>query len=192
MDDTAIHRVPADKRARRGLIHVPEGRRLFPGLTVAENIARLGDLDSEAIVAAAQTAGVHDLVLHLPQGYETPIEEGGVQLSGGQRQRIGLARAFYRDPRILVLDDALSAVDTHTEEEILRRLAGVMRSRTSILVSHRVSTVRHADQILVLDDGERVMNPGDVVVQLGNWHGWTNRTSYSLMAFVMMGANFKG
>ncbi len=79
--------------------------------------------------------------------------ERGITLSGGQKQRTALARALLVDPRILVLDDALSAVDTYTEEEILSRLRGVMRERTSIIVSHRVSTVRDADLILVLDDG---------------------------------------
>jgi ATP-binding cassette subfamily B protein len=81
------------------------------------------------------------------------IGERGVTLSGGQKQRTAIARAVMTDPKILVLDDALSAVDTYTEEEILSRLAGLMRSRTTIIVSHRVSTVRTADQILVLDDG---------------------------------------
>ena len=81
------------------------------------------------------------------------VGERGITLSGGQKQRTALARAVMVDPRILILDDALSAVDTYTEEEILARLRGVMRQRTSIIVSHRVSTVRDADQIFVLDDG---------------------------------------
>jgi ATP-binding cassette subfamily B protein len=87
------------------------------------------------------------------------VGERGITLSGGQKQRTALARAITTDPRILVLDDTLSAVDTHTEEEILSRLRDVMRERTSILVSHRVSTVRGADQILVLDGG-RVVERG--------------------------------
>ena len=84
------------------------------------------------------------------------VGERGITLSGGQKQRTALARALMIDPRILILDDALSAVDTYTEEEILSRLRGVMRQRTSIIVSHRVSTVRDADQIVVLDDGRIV------------------------------------
>ena len=88
-----------------------------------------------------------------PKGYDTVVGERGITLSGGQKQRTAIARAVITDPRILVLDDALSAVDTYTEEEILLRLAGVMRSRTTIIVSHRVSTVRSADQILVLEEG---------------------------------------
>jgi ATP-binding cassette subfamily B protein len=88
-----------------------------------------------------------------PKGYFTPVGERGITLSGGQKQRTALARALMVDPRVLILDDALSAVDTYTEEEILSRLKGVMRQRTSILVAHRVSTVRDADQIFVLDHG---------------------------------------
>ena len=84
------------------------------------------------------------------------VGERGITLSGGQKQRTAIARAVVTDPRILILDDALSAVDTYTEEEILSRLREVMRQRTSIIVSHRISTVRGADQILVLEDGEIV------------------------------------
>jgi ATP-binding cassette subfamily B protein len=91
-----------------------------------------------------------------PTGYETVIGERGITLSGGQKQRTAIARAVFADPRLLVLDDALSAVDTYTEDEILLRLRGVMRQRTSIIVAHRVSTVRHADQIFVLDQGRIV------------------------------------
>jgi len=95
-------------------------------------------------------------VADFPNGYATMVGERGITLSGGQKQRTALARALALDPRILILDDALSAVDTYTEEEILTRLRGVMRERTSLLVSHRVSTVKGADQILVLDAGRIV------------------------------------
>jgi ATP-binding cassette subfamily B protein len=88
-----------------------------------------------------------------PKGYDTMVGERGITLSGGQKQRTAIARALMIDPRILILDDALSAVDTHTEEEILHRLRGVMHTLTSLIVSHRVSTVRDADQILVLVEG---------------------------------------
>jgi len=88
-----------------------------------------------------------------PKGYETAVGERGITLSGGQKQRTALARAVMVDPRVLILDDALSAVDTYTEEEILTRLKDVMRQRTSIIVAHRISTVRDADQIFVLDRG---------------------------------------
>ena len=89
-------------------------------------------------------------VADFPQGYDTRVGERGITLSGGQKQRTAIARALYIDPRILILDDALSAVDTHTEEEILQGLRSFMRERTTLIVSHRISTVRDADLILVL------------------------------------------
>jgi ATP-binding cassette, subfamily B, multidrug efflux pump len=108
------------------------------------------------IVEAAGVARLDKDVADFPKGYETMVGERGITLSGGQKQRTAIARAVVVDPRILVLDDALSAVDTYTEEEILGRLRQVMRQRTSIIVSHRISTVREADQILVLDEGRIV------------------------------------
>ena len=108
------------------------------------------------VVAAASVARLDKDVEGFPQGYATLVGERGITLSGGQKQRAALARALATDPRVLVLDDALSAVDTYTEEEILSRLRGVMRERTSVIVSHRVSTVREADQIVVLDAGRIV------------------------------------
>jgi len=108
---------------------------------------------SKKIEAEAAVARLDKDVADFPKGYETMVGERGITLSGGQKQRTALARAIVIDPRILVLDDALSAVDTYTEEEILSRLRGVMRERTSIIVSHRISTVRDADIIFVLDRG---------------------------------------
>jgi ATP-binding cassette, subfamily B, multidrug efflux pump len=105
------------------------------------------------ILAAAAVARLDKDVADFPNGYDTMVGERGITLSGGQKQRTALARAIAIDPRILILDDALSAVDTYTEEEILSRLRGVMRERTSIIVSHRISTVRDADLIFVLDEG---------------------------------------
>ena len=105
------------------------------------------------IEAAAAVARLDKDVVDFPKGYETVVGERGITLSGGQKQRTALARAIVIDPRILILDDALSAVDTYTEEEILSRLRGVMRERTSIIVSHRISTVRDADAIFLLDQG---------------------------------------
>jgi ATP-binding cassette subfamily B protein len=103
--------------------------------------------------AAAAVARLDKDVADFPKGYDTMVGERGITLSGGQKQRTALARAIAVDPRILILDDALSAVDTYTEEEILSRLRGVMRERTAIIVSHRISTVRDADVIFVLDEG---------------------------------------
>jgi ATP-binding cassette subfamily B protein len=110
----------------------------------------------DRILHAAGVARIDKDVADFPQGYETMVGERGITLSGGQKQRTALARAIAIDPRILILDDALSAVDTYTEEEILSRLRGVMRERTSIIVSHRISTVRSADRIFVLDGGRIV------------------------------------
>jgi len=114
---------------------------------------------SERIHAAAAVAQLDKDVADFPKGYGTMVGERGITLSGGQKQRTALARAIVIDPRILILDDALSAVDTYTEEEILSRLRTVMRERTSIIVSHRISTVRGADRIFVLDEG-RIVEQG--------------------------------
>ena len=115
--------------------------------------ARLNASRSMRIVDATAVARLDKDVADFPKGYETMVGERGITLSGGQKQRTALARAIAVDPRILVLDDALSAVDTYTEEEILTRLRGVTRERTAIIVSHRISTVREADLIFVLDGG---------------------------------------
>jgi ATP-binding cassette subfamily B protein len=105
---------------------------------------------------AAEIASLDGDIQDFANQYETMVGERGITLSGGQKQRSAIARAITRDPRILILDDSLSAVDTQTEEKILSRLRGVMRGRTTILISHRTSTVRDADQIVVLKDGEIV------------------------------------
>jgi ATP-binding cassette subfamily B protein len=163
-------------RVLRGAVgFVPQELFLFSA-TIADNItlgepapqAGVARWPRERVEAAAATARLDADLESFPQGYQTIVGERGITLSGGQKQRTALARALATDPRILVLDDTLSAVDTHTEEEILGRLRGVMRERTSILVSHRVSTVRGADQILVLDDG-RVVERGthDELLRLG-------------------------
>ena len=107
-------------------------------------------------VLAAEIARLAPDVADFPHGYDTVVGERGVTLSGGQKQRAAIARAVARDPSILILDDALSSVDTDTEEEILRQLRAVMATRTAIIISHRISTVRHADQIIVLDNGKIV------------------------------------
>jgi ATP-binding cassette, subfamily B, multidrug efflux pump len=114
------------------------------------------DTRLQRILEAAAVARLDKDVVDFPHGYETRVGERGLTLSGGQKQRTAIARAIVVDPAILVLDDALSAVDTQSEEEILAKLRGVMRSRTSIIVSHRISTVRDADQIFVLDEGRIV------------------------------------
>jgi ATP-binding cassette, subfamily B, multidrug efflux pump len=135
---------------------VPQEPFLFSA-SVADNIAFGAPAASrEQVEQAAHVSRLDKDLVDFPKGYDTVVGERGITLSGGQKQRTAIARAVITDPKILVLDDALSAVDTYTEEEILSRLAGVMRSRTTIIVSHRISTVRNADQILVLDDGQIV------------------------------------
>lgn len=136
---------------------VPQEAFLFSE-SIADNISfaagGLASADRSRVERAAAVARLDKDVAGFPNGLETMVGERGITLSGGQKQRTAIARAVMADPRILVLDDALSAVDTYTEEEILGRLKGVMRERTSIIVSHRISTVRDADLILVLDGGQ--------------------------------------
>jgi ATP-binding cassette, subfamily B, multidrug efflux pump len=144
----------------RGAIgFVPQEPFLFSD-TLADNVAfGVPDIKTvmpDRIPAASAVARLDKDVADFPNGYETMVGERGITLSGGQKQRAAIARAVITDPRILILDDALSAVDTYTEEEILSRLKGVMRSRTSLLISHRISTVRDADQIIVLEGGRLV------------------------------------
>jgi ATP-binding cassette subfamily B multidrug efflux pump len=155
-----IREIPLE-RLRGAIGFVPQEPFLFSD-TIAENVAfsdhgttgKDTDPDRAArIVAAAAVARLDKDVQDFPRGYETTVGERGITLSGGQKQRTALARAVMADAEILILDDALSAVDTYTEEEILSRLRGVMRERTSIIVSHRISTVREADHIFVLDNG---------------------------------------
>lgn len=138
---------------RRAIGYVPQDTYLFSE-TVRENIAFGLDCCQEPqVLEAAHIANIHVDVQDFAKGYDTMVGERGLTLSGGQKQRSAIARAVIRDPRILILDDSLSAVDTQTEEKILERLRGVMRGRTTILIAHRTSTVRDADRIVVVKDG---------------------------------------
>ncbi len=139
---------------RRQIGFVPQETFLFSA-TLAENIAfGVEDATEQDITRAADLAGLAPDIASFPDGLETMIGERGLTLSGGQKQRVAIARAVLRDPRILILDDALSSVDTLTEERILSGLAEVMRGRTTILISHRVSTVQNASRIFVIEHGE--------------------------------------
>ncbi|MCP4635214.1 MAG: ABC transporter ATP-binding protein [Methyloversatilis sp.] len=122
--------------------------------SVAQNIAYgMPDASREAVIEAAKSAEAHDFIVALPQGYDTPVGERGMRLSGGQRQRLALARAILKNPPILVLDEATSAVDNETEAAIQRSLDRLVVGRTTLIVAHRLSTVRHADTIHVIDGG---------------------------------------
>jgi ATP-binding cassette subfamily B protein len=172
IDGHDVRRLPlATVRGAIGM--VPQEPFLFSD-TIGDNVAFGLDVHGRVdarqarIEAAAAVARLDKDLGDFPKGYDTVVGERGITLSGGQKQRTAIARAVIVEPRILILDDALSAVDTHTEEEILSRLEAVMRQRTSIVVSHRISTVRSADQILVLDRG-RIVERGthETLVRLG-------------------------
>ena len=139
---------------RQAIGFVPQDAFLFSD-TLRENISfGMEDATTEAVEGASQVATISGDIAGFPARYETIVGERGITLSGGQKQRTTLARALIRDPRILILDDAFSSVDTDTEEKILQGLEDVLKRRTTILVSHRCSTVRDADQIIVLHDGQ--------------------------------------
>jgi ATP-binding cassette subfamily B protein len=153
VDGVPVDRLPL--AALRGSIgYVPQDSFLFSD-TIRENILLGGgaDGDGDPVLAAADVSQLTADLDGFPAGFETVVGERGVTLSGGQKQRTALARAVIREPRILILDDALASVDTDTEERILDGLRVIMRSRTTIVIAHRLSTVRHADQIVVLDGG---------------------------------------
>ena len=161
---------------RGGIGYVPQDVFLFSD-TIANNIAFGVDGATIAeIEQAARDADVHDDIAGFPDGYQTLLGERGVNLSGGQKQRISIARAILRKPRILIFDDCLSAVDTETEAVILGNLRRVMEGRTAILVSHRVSTVRAADLILVLDQG-RIVEQGqhEALIERNGMYAELNR-----------------
>lgn len=159
VDGVDVRRLPlAEYRRHIGL--VLQEPFLFYG-SVAENIAYgRPDASREEIVAAARAAHAHEFILRLPQGYDSLVGERGHGLSGGERQRISIARALLIDPRILILDEATSSVDTETEKEIQKALDNLVRGRTTIAIAHRLSTLRRADRLVVMDRGR--------IVEIGN------------------------
>jgi len=157
IDDQDIRKINLDEfRSNTG--YVPQDVFLFSD-TIADNIrfnARTGSNtanDDAAVKQAAKDAAIYSNIIEFPEGFSTMVGERGVTLSGGQKQRISIARAIVAQPKILIFDDCLSAVDTETEEEILGNLKRIMNGKTTIIISHRVSSVRHADNIIVMENG---------------------------------------
>jgi ATP-binding cassette subfamily B protein len=167
IDGRDIRAIPLEV-LRSHIGYVPQETFLFSD-TIMDNISYGTDNGTEEHVReAAEVSQIIRDVSEFPRQFETMVGERGITLSGGQKQRTSIARAVIRKPSILILDDALSAVDTYTEEEILKRLRGVMKERTSIIISHRISTVKDADQIVVLNEG-RIVERGthETLVGLG-------------------------
>ena len=139
--------------------------------TISENIARFATVDPEQVVAAARMAGVHDIILRLPQGYDTAIQGGGHMLSAGQQQRLGLARALYGNPKLVVLDEPNSNLDIAGDQALLEALVQLKRQgKTVIVVTHRNNLLQLVDKILLLVDGQvNAFGPRDeVLAQLSN------------------------
>jgi ATP-binding cassette subfamily C exporter for protease/lipase len=152
LDDQPIQQWTRDSLGRY-LGYLPQDIDLFSG-TVAENIARLGSVDSAKVIEAAQAAGIHQMILRLPNGYETQLGPGGSFLSGGQRQRIGLARALYGDPVVLILDEPNSNLDQEAETALLRVMDELRRKgKTIVMVSHRPGVIQVADRLIILQNG---------------------------------------
>lgn len=155
---------------RNAIGYVPQDAFLFSD-SIRNNI-KFGKEDAthEEVINAAKNAAVHKNIIEFQNGYETILGERGISLSGGQKQRVSIARAIIKDPKILLFDDCLSAVDTETEEEILKNLQKISKSKTTLIVSHRVSSVKNADRILVLDQGN--------IVQQGTHNELVNQEGY--------------
>ncbi len=156
LDDKDIMKLPY-KKVRESIGYVPQDNFLFSD-TVRNNIAFAfdGDVDDKEIIKSATLSDVHDNIVEFQHGYQTILGERGVTLSGGQKQRVSIARALLKNPPIMIFDDSVSAVDTKTEEKILSNLKSLRKGKTTIMVSHRISTVKDLDLIILLDEGKIV------------------------------------
>jgi ATP-binding cassette subfamily B protein len=149
---------------------VPQDAFLFSD-TIKNNI-KFGkeDATDNEVYEAAKKAVVHDNIIHFNKQYETLLGERGITLSGGQKQRVSIARAIIKNPQILLFDDCLSAVDTETEEQILNNLLNISKDKTTIIVSHRVSSAKNADKIIIIDEGQ--------IIQEGSHNQLVNQEGY--------------
>ena len=153
IDGHALKQIPL-RVLREDIAYVPQDNFLFSD-TLENNIAfGVAEKDPEAVRQAARDACIHDNIMDFPDNYQTMVGERGVTLSGGQKQRSSIARALLKNAPILILDDALSAVDTDTEEQIHRNLKANRQGKTTLIIAHRMSTIQNADHILVLDEGK--------------------------------------
>lgn len=169
IDDVPIRNLNLDD-LRNAIGYVPQDAFLFSD-SIKNNI-KFGkeDATDEEVIAAAKNAAVHKNIMGFAEGYDTVLGERGISLSGGQKQRVSIARAIIKDPEILLFDDCLSAVDTETEEEILQNLHAISENKTTIIVSHRVSSAKNADVIIVLEEGK--------IIQQGTHNELVNRDGY--------------
>ncbi|MDF2889871.1 MAG: ATPase [Clostridia bacterium] len=157
---------------RSGIGYVPQDNFLFSA-SLRENISFFKDIYTEEdIINAAKLSCVYDNIKAFPKGFDTVIGERGVNLSGGQKQRISIARAIIKEPQLLILDDALSAVDTKTEEEILSNFSRILKNKMGIIIAHRISAVKHSDEIIVLDHGQIIEkgNHKELLEQKGTYY----------------------
>ncbi len=174
VDGTDISQVTMDS-LRKNIAPVLQDTFLFNG-TVAENIGYARpDATQDEIVAAAKAANIHNDIMQMPEGYDTPVGERGMRLSGGQKQRLAIARAILRKAPIIILDEATASVDVETEQQIQKAIAGIAGRRTIVAIAHRLSTIRNADRILVIENG-KVTESGthDELVRLGGSYARMN------------------
>jgi PrtD family type I secretion system ABC transporter len=164
MDGSNTSDWPSDRLGRH-IGYLPQDIELFAG-TIAENIARFDEPDSEKVIAATSLAGLHDIILRMPGGYDAQIGEGGMILSGGQRQRLGLARALYGNPKFLVLDEPNASLDAAGEQALVDAMVHLKRAgKTTIIITHNPNFLNHVDKLLVMQNGESAaFGPKDLVL----------------------------